>query len=135
LIIKDNDYRAEAELLARYLIGVSPSSNISDLYGKAMALATPDMDHNDLTLWTIAKRHPFTLKFIDAGLAMIKPHSAIRRKIYTMLALLETSPDYCEFFLSRAFHRFYWVKVMVTGVKALFTALIGVAFLKLRRLA
>ncbi len=36
---------------------------------------------------------------LDAGLAVADPHSELRRRLYLMFAILESSPEYHELFL------------------------------------
>src|SRR5437868_23870 len=90
---------AEADLLGRYLIRISPNNRIKLLYAKAMRAMNIQMDPMDQRLWNMIIHYPFTLRIIDGGLAVLRPNSAVRRKIYTMLAILETSPEYCDYFL------------------------------------
>ena len=63
---------------------------------------------------------------IDAGLAFKDPNNNVRRKLFTMLAILEASPNYTKYFLSRSFSFFYLVKVGLVGTRAVVRAMIGI---------
>lgn len=121
----------DADLLGRYLIGVTPNAAAKTLYAKAMSTIPVEMDAADARLWNIIVRWPFTLTFIDGALALLKPYSSIRRKIYTMLAVLEVSPEYCDYFLPKRCGLFYMVNIAFTGICAVLSAVVGLVIIKL----
>jgi hypothetical protein len=90
-----------------------------------------ELDAVDRRLWKIVTSCPFTFRIIDGGLAIVRPTSSIRRKVYIMLALLETSPEYCEYFLPKGFGSLYAVNIVLTGARALLVGLLGYVVLKL----
>ena len=122
---------AEADLLGRYLIRIPPNHRVKLLYAKAMSTMNIQMEPVDQRLWNMIMHYPFTLRIIDSGLAVVRPNSAVRRKIYTMLSVLETSPEYCDYFLPQVFGLLYVVKVAFAGARAILAALIGLVVLKL----
>ena len=128
---ENGSFLAEADLLGRYLIRIPPNDRVKLLYAKAMSTMNIQMDPVDQRLWNMIMHYPFTLRIIDSGLAVIRPNSAVRRKIYTMLALLETSPEYCDYFLPQAFRHLYVVNVAFAGACAAVAALIGFVVLRL----
>src|SRR5437879_5324658 len=128
---ENGSFFAEADLLGRYLIRIPPNNRVKLLYAKAMTAINIEFDPIDQKLWHIMIQYPFTFKIIDSGLAVIRPNSAIRRKIYTMLAILETSPEYCDYFLPQLFGPLYMVNVAFAGARAALVALIGLVVLRL----
>ena len=46
-------------------------------------------------------RFPFLLQFIDAGYALRRSPSALRKKILLMFAVLESLPEYAHYFLPK----------------------------------
>jgi len=121
----------EAELLARYLIGMTPAIRVKSLYEKAMLIMNIELDAVDQRLWKIVVDYPFAIRMIDGGLAIIRPHSLIRKKIYTMLAILEASPEHCECFLPQRSGPFYIVNILFSGARAVIAGVLGVVVLKL----
>ena len=128
---ENGSFFAEADLLGRYLISISPNNRVKVLYAKAMSTINIQMDPVDQRLWNMIMHYPFTLRIIDSGLAVIRPNSGVRRKIYIMLAILETSPEYCDYFLPRLFGPLYVVNVVFAGARGALAALIGLVVLRL----
>ena len=69
--------------------------------------------------------------WVDAGLVLLKPASPLRRKLFTMLAILEASPSYTRDFLSRPFPPYHLLRLAVVCVRAVGRSTAGVAILKL----
>jgi hypothetical protein len=128
---ENGSFLTEADLLGRYLISIPPNNRVKLLYAKAMSTMNIQMDPVDQRLWNMILHYPFTLRIIDSGLAVRRPNSAVRRKIYTMLAILEASPEYCDYFLPQVFGPLYVVNVVFAGARAALAALIGLVVLRL----
>ena len=112
----------EAEWIGRYLLGESPDEAEKELYVRALATLQLSLDPDEDTLWRLALRSRLLTSLIDAGLALTRPASPIRKKIYLMLAILEASPRHGQYFLPRAFGRAYggiiFLKLIGAGLKA-----------------
>ena len=128
---ESGSFFAEADLLGRYLIRIPPNNRVKLLYAKAMSTIDIQMDPVDQRLWSMIMDYPLTLRIIDSGLAAIRPNSAVRRKIYTMFAILEASPEYSDCFLPQAFGPLYVVNVVFAGARAVLAALTGLVVLRL----
>ncbi len=85
----------EACRLARYLLGVTPSRELQTRYATARAKLLGDDAE-----WRFVCRHPWTLPFVDAASSLLRPQSSVRQRIFLMAAVLETTPDYADFFLT-----------------------------------
>ena len=127
----DQSLFAEADRIGRYLIGAPPSSGVKVLYAKAMRTINIELDPVEQRLWNVIMHHPFAFRIIDGGLALVRPNSSIRRKVYTMLAILEASPEYCDYFLPQRFGPLHMVNIAFAGARALLAAVVGVVVLKL----
>lgn len=121
----------EANLIANYLIGMRPNDRVKARYEDAIHTLNVELDGVDGRLWKIVTRFPFSFRIIDGGLAIVRPTSSIRRKVLIMLALLEASPEYCEYFLPRGFGPLYALNIVLTGARAALAAIIGYIVLKL----
>ena len=96
----------EARVLARYLIGEDPRPEEAGRYALAVeAAGVPLERERDRRLWALAMRSTSALGLVDAGLALIDPHSPVRQRVCLMLAVLEASPAHTRHFLSAAYPR------------------------------
>src|SRR2546426_171656 len=84
----------EGEQIARYLTGVSPPPDVLERYVEAHASlfrdAIPPPERASILF---IRQHAWALPYMDAALAVLRPHSRLRSKILLMFALLETTPD------------------------------------------
>jgi hypothetical protein len=124
-------YREEAELIGRYLMKITPNAVTQALYAQAVSQLNIDLNSGEEKLWRIAKRYPRTLRVIDGGLAIVNPQSSIRRKMYAMLAILEASPEHCDYFLPKRYPPAYAVRIAWSAIRSVFIAMIGYVFVKL----
>ena len=122
----------EAVVIGRYLLGETPSSGSIANYGRAVA-HLPTFDTRDQKLLDIVIRHPALLGFIDAGLALREPESALRRRIHLMFAALECSPEHIRHFLPERSSRFALFAALFTGVRAVVRSVLGAMLLALVR--
>lgn len=91
----------EAFIITRYLINHSPSKKAVDLYIEAHQKQSIEITGKEKKRWNIAMRFPFLLQFIDAGYALRRRPSALRKKILLMFAVLESLPEYAHYFLPK----------------------------------
>ena len=125
------NHRREAEILGAYLLGEKPSSRAADLYEQAMQKLGIPVTGSDERLLGLMLNNPAAIGVIDSGLALVKPQSAIRRKLLVYLAILESLPEYTHLFLpssAPASHLFY---ILWVGIRAAFKGVVGVIIVKL----
>ena len=120
----------EADMLARYLVGEDPNQTVRDLYAGAMELADNQVSGVDERIWQLILRRPCLLPWFDAGLAMARPDSNVRRRVFTMLAILEANTEYTNYFLSRKKSIWYLFYLMVIGVRTVVRTVIGTIMVK-----
>ena len=98
--------RQEASLIAHYLLGSQPSPGIVDRYvAGATRCFGSDITQSDRELLSFVRRHPATLPFFDAASALFNPKSQLRKRILLMVAILETTPEYCSNFFAEPFSK------------------------------
>jgi nucleoside-diphosphate-sugar epimerase len=131
----DQGVLREAEFMTRYLLGVCCSHELKVRYAEAIERLKIELDLEERRLWRIINRYPFLLRIIDGGLALLKPYGGIRRKIYTMLAILEASPEHADLFLPKAYTGLYLLGLVGAGIRAGFSAAAGVLLIKMMNLA
>jgi hypothetical protein len=120
----------EARIFSNYLLHKNPSEAATALYIKAMQANPGKLDDSEAKLLEFALKHAWLLSCIDGGLVFIKPHSEVRRRIYTMLSILETTPDFAQDFLPK--QRAWWYAFVVgwAGVRGVVRAAVGVFIVK-----
>jgi hypothetical protein len=127
------DYIAEAEVFGRYLLKQSPDAQTKERYAVAMARSVQPITSQDSKLLQFCVAHPGAIGAVDGGLALTQPTSEIRRRLYIMFAVLESSPLYAHYFLPQKRSWFYLAYCFWVGVHASARAVAGVVLLKALR--
>lgn len=120
----------EARILGRYLLREEPDSLCVELYAEAMEKRPAACDAQDERLLRLALRQPWTLGLLDGALALRKPNSALRQKLFTMIAILETRPAYAARFLSQERSFWYLFAALYFGGRGALKAIGGWILLK-----
>lgn len=120
----------EAEILSHYLIGESSSEKEKQLYADAQEKLDVVLSSSEKKLWNFLMRNGWAIPLADAALAVKNPSSSIRRKIFIMLAILEASPNHCNYFLPEKRNLFYLMKIFFVGTRAIARRIFGIILLK-----
>ena len=118
-------YFYEAEQIGDYLLCFRVEDSEKNTYADAMVKLNIQFSDYERQLWDNMLRSKFRMACIDAGLALKEPNNNARRKLFTMLAILEASPNYTAYFLSRNFSFFFLLKIAAVGCRAVIRAMIG----------
>ncbi len=124
------NYKIEANRISAYLVSEPLLDKEYDLYCQAMEYFDLELSNYEQMLLSSMLTSTWKMACIDAGLALKDPGNVIRRKIFTMLSILEASPNYTSYFLSRKFHFLYFVKIAFVGCRSVGRALIGILIIK-----
>lgn len=124
------DLTREAHIFSNYLLRKTPSGAAVELYVKAMQANPGELDKSEAKLLNFALKHAWLLSCIDGGLVFVRPHSEVRRRIYTMLSILETTPDFAEDFLPKQRAWWYAFVTLWAGVRGVARAALGVFIIK-----
>lgn len=116
----------EAEQISNYLLGTPIQDSEKNTYADAMQKLNIQFSVYEQALWSSMLKSKWKMACIDAGLALKEPNNNARKKLFTMLAILEASPNYTKHFLSRKFSFFYLFKVGLAGIRAVVRASIGI---------
>ncbi len=127
----DKQLGLEASLLGSYLLGKQPSSFAIDLYLEAMQRNSITLTMDEEKLLEFILNNPWSIGMVDGALALLKPQSAIRRKLFVMLAILEACPEYCKLFFPTNTSIFFLVYLFYVGCRAVFKSALGVIIVKL----
>ena len=126
----NSNYFFEAEQISNYLLSVSIRESEKNKYADAMQKLNIQFSEYEQILWTSMLKSKWRMACIDSGLALKDPNNLVRRKVFTMLAILEASPHYTSYFLSRNFSIFYIFKLGLVGVRAVSRAIVGIFMVK-----
>ena len=94
-----NSEQEECRMIVRYLIRTEPTAQLCNAYHTALTKTQFEFGDDEKKIWLICMRHPWMLKYIDAYLAYKRPYHSVRQRIYLVLGLLETQPEYSKYFL------------------------------------
>jgi hypothetical protein len=110
----------EAILLTKYLSKKPPLPDVVTLYEKALQAIPFEFSKKEARIWDFCMRRPWALSLIDAGLAFGQTYHPVRKRIYIMLAILETQPAYNHCFLPKERPVRYNIYIFFLLVKASF---------------
>lgn len=116
---------SQASIFTRYLCGQDATEAIASRYSQALDATTAFFSHNDQQLLDFIEKHPWSVGSIDGALALVRPNSEVRRRIFLLLALLESSTDYTSYFLPQDRSAWYLLAIFGDGLRAVYRVFIG----------
>lgn len=124
----------EAQVLSRYLIGEKCSDQTAHHYAEAILKLNATFTESEQKTWNSMIEFTFYLKLVDSGLAVINPQSPLRKRIFIMLTLLESSPDHVKYFLPQERSIWYIIPLGFTAALSAWFMIAGAITVKLFRL-
>ncbi|MBI2271389.1 MAG: hypothetical protein HYU69_13680 [Bacteroidetes bacterium] len=121
----------EAEIFGRYLLGLSPNNTVKKLYAHAIQSTNPICAVADRKLLTFALKNNWSIGLIDSGLAFLEPGSELRRRLYILFAIMESTPEYADHFLTRKRNPVYLIIVLLSGIRAVIKTTFGSLLIKI----
>jgi hypothetical protein len=116
----------EARVFGRYLVGEVPTQELVERYAAANRRLAHSIGSEDAAVVAFARRHPWSVGFLDAAAALLRPDGLLRSKILMMAAILETTPRFAEEFLPRPVPRLVLlVRGAAIGLVAVTKAALG----------
>jgi len=112
----------------RYLLGTAPSEDALRLFERAAA-RLPPLDDRETRLVAFLLRNRWAIGPVDAALALIRPASPVRGRVFLMLAVLECLPEYAPRFLPARRSPFEHLRIAGHALRALGRALVGMVVL------
>lgn len=120
----------EARVFGSYLTGGEVAPQVTERYTRAIQNKHLPLSIRDRKLLAFIMKHPSTVALVDAGLVLINPGSAVRQRLLVLFAILESTPDYHEYFLPRKQSYWYFFRLIFVGLKAGLKAVVGVLLIK-----
>lgn len=117
----------EARVFGRYLIGRDVEGPLVERYVAASrTIFRDDLIPGDAAVLEFARRHRWSIGYLDAAAGLLRPGGPLRNRILLMAAILETTPEHADEFLPRQLGPLALaVRVGVAGAAAVLRALLG----------
>jgi len=129
--IQNRILEREARLYGSYLIDGEPPGEMIKRYVDAnRKLGIDVVPASEVGIMEFSLAHPWSIPFLDAAAGLLRPRALLRKKIYTMAAVLEASTLYTEEFLpksSSALSLFF--QLAVNAMSACIKTAIGIPML------
>ena len=119
------DLTTEAKAFGKYLVGEEVNARAVSLYLAAHDQTQFESDAQDLRMLKFMLQHPSLIGVIDAGLAIRKNKSCVRKKLYYMLAILESMPEYAQHFLFEGTPLTNAMRLFFFGARGVMRMLVG----------
>jgi len=119
----------ELSVLTRYLIQREPTELSRELYAKLVGQSSFQWEKQDEKIWRRMIANPLLIPFVDGALGLWKPYSPIRKRIYATLTLLETIPEYHDYFLPQAQPKWIYARLTFFGLRAVVCCILGTLML------
>lgn len=129
-MMSQNMENREAIVLGRYLVFDTIPLELQERYYLGLQYSNIQEDES-LKHFEKALKNPWMLPYFDAAYALTKPNCLLRKRIFLMLAIVESSTDYCHLFLQNDARIIDYIKFAAIGLRSIFRALAGLIFLKL----
>ena len=120
----------EALIFGRYLLEQDPTEKVVELYKRAITGTPVSPSSEDKKLLEFVVQNPWSVGFIDGGLALLRTDSDIRRRIYTMLAITEAMPEYHDYYLPKKRSGWYLLVIALVGIRGAIRTIFGAVLVK-----
>jgi hypothetical protein len=127
-------YANEVDALSHYLVGQPCRAEVAADYALAVSKLNIILTEQQAATYQKMLRSSLYMRAIDGGLAFTNPQSLLRKRIFTMLCLLEATPHYTQYFLPQKRSWLYFFGIGFKVAYAFFTAIIGVIIIKLSKI-
>ncbi len=114
----------EATTFTTYLVHKKATPHAKQLYATAISGTRDDK------IVRFARKHRWSVGFLDAGSALLSPHCELRRRLYLMFAILETQPGFADDFLPQQRSPLYILVIGWIGIRSILRAAVGVVLVK-----
>ena len=124
------DNSEQARVFGRYILGRQPSAQVIALYKAAMAANQGSQERREQKIVMFAQEHPWSIGLLDSGLALTEPHAELRRRLYVMFSILESMPQYHDYFLPKKRSPWFSVAIVGAGIRGVCKAALGVLLVR-----
>jgi hypothetical protein len=127
---EDEQHHLAADQIALHIVGAHADEREKALYLRAMRTFELRLTDAEMALWESMLRSRRMMAWADAGLALLRPSSVLRQKILVMVAILETSPRFADYFLPRRCPLPRAFPVAAAAIRGAFRGVVGLILVK-----
>ena len=121
----------EVTVFCNYLVKKAPTALVTELYSKAIATLPNTISEKEKKIIAFALKNSWSIALLDSGAALLAPQSELRRRLFILFAILESTPDHCERFMTTNRGPFYLFTILFVGTRSILRALAGIILYKL----
>lgn len=125
-----NDLEQEGHDFGNYIVKQPVSGELVALYCKAIESSNIKVPQSDEKLLRFTRRRPWSIGLIDAGLVLYRPDSEVRRRLFIMFSILETSPAHYKKFLLETHRPFFVITLLYSGGRAVLKGMLGTVLVR-----
>lgn len=115
----------EAKIFGKYLLGEDVNARAVALYLTVHDQVQFELDEEDQRVLQFVLEYPVFIGIIDGGLAIRKNKSCVRKKLYYMLAILESMPEYARHFLFAGTPISNLLRLFLSGIRGVMRMIMG----------
>jgi hypothetical protein len=121
--------RLEAGIFSKYLLGDVMPPKLKTRYTDIIRASVLSVEGKDYKILQLAIRRPSFISLLDAGCAIVRPQTELRRRLYVCFTILEATPEYAKLFLPQQRSPGYILKIVGSTLRAITKALAGMILL------
>jgi len=129
--MNDFSLRQEAQVFGKYFLHKLPNEQTIQIYSQTNPHSSTSVSRHDQKIIQFALHHPWSIGFLDAAQALIKSNAELRKRLYFMFAILETSPEYYSLFLPVQRNLLYLFVIFYSSARSVCKAIFGIILLKI----
>jgi hypothetical protein len=129
-MIPDEQLISEAKIFCRYLLNKKADEHAISLYCEAIQKTNIQLTEKDQRILRFILNVPFCIGFIDAAQALSYKDSPVRKRLFVMLAVLETIPEYYSCFASKQRSLWFLFVIAAHGFRAVYRYCFGIVLIK-----
>ncbi len=119
----------EAQVFGRYIINIDINNTSIEQYINSFETSPMSISDKEQNIIDACINHRWKLPYYDAAISLRKPNHLLKQKLLRMFAILETRPEYADYFLGKDFPKGYIFKIGFVGIRGVFRAIIGLIIL------
>jgi hypothetical protein len=120
-----NNIEMEARIFTKYLIAEDANEKVLFLYRDLHNKVHFEFDEKESKMYFFLLKHPAFLGIIDGGLALHDKNSIIRKKLFYLLAILETIPEYSNHYMIHEASLKDFLFFLLFGIRGVYRMILG----------
>ena len=117
--------RHEMAVYCKYLTGKNPDEQSISLFERAIQHEETVLVDDEVNLLQFMIRNTWSIGLIDSALCLFNSGHRLRKRMIIAFAILETSPQYFDFFKPKTYGRIHLLTLMAKGMQEALQGLAG----------